>query len=287
MANNSSVTGVPPHVASLPLGGLAMIRRLFWMGGSAALLMGWFLGRDAVSYMTTSAGWVKDSVKHSIPVGFEIDRARTMIRDLTPDVRRGYHVIAQEEVQVERLEKQIAQAETNLVKERDEILRLKNDLATGQNVFHYANRTYTADQVKTDLANRFARFKTNEATLGTLRDQLQARQRTLDASRNKLEGILAMKRQLEVEVENLEAKSKVIEVAQTTSQYNFDDSNLGHLKELMADIRTRLSVEEKLVCAENQYQGEIQISVPTSENILDQVSEYFGAAGPKVATIHP
>lgn len=264
-----------------------MFRRLFWMGGTAALALGWFLGRDAVSYMSTSAGWVKASVKDSIPVAFEIDRARTMIRDLGPDVRRGYHVIAQEEVQVERLEQQIGQSETNLAKERGEILRLKNDLATGQSQFQYGHRTYSADQVKVDLANRFGRFKTNEATLATLRDQLAARQRTLDASRNKLEGILAMKRQLEVEVDNLEAKSKVIEVAQTTSQYYFDDSHLGHLKELMADIRTRLNVEEKLVNAESQYQGEIQISLPTPDNILEQVSEYFGTSQAKVATATP
>ena len=53
------------------------------------------------------------------------------------------------------------------------------------------------------------------------------------------------KRQLEVDVENLEARLKMVEVAQTASNYQFDDSQLGRVKELIGDLRSRLSVEEK------------------------------------------
>ena len=52
--------------------------------------------------------------------------------------------------------------------------------------------------------------------------------------------MLAAKRQLEVDIENLEARKKMVEVAQTTSNYQFDDSQLGQVKELVTDLRTRL-----------------------------------------------
>ena len=137
--------------------------------------------------------------------------------------------------------------------------------------------------MKTDLANRFERFKTSEATLTSLRGMNSARQKSLDAARQKLEGMLAAKRQLEVDVENLEARNKMVEVAQTTSNYQFDDSQLGRVKELVTDLRTRLQVAEKMVNADSSLHDEIPLDQPTPANIVEQVGQYFSADPGKVA----
>ena len=76
---------------------------------AAILLAGVMLfGRNTLGYIRTSLGYVHDSVQNSVPVGFEIDHARQMIQDLVPEVRKNMHVIAKEEVEVQRLEEQIA-----------------------------------------------------------------------------------------------------------------------------------------------------------------------------------
>jgi hypothetical protein len=234
-----------------------------------------FFGRDALSYFRTTAGRMKDSVRGSVPLDFEIDRARRLVKELVPDIRKNMHVIAKEEVEVEQLRKQIAQTENRLDRERNELVRLKNDLGTGNSVFHYAGRQYTAVQVKSDLANRFERFKTTDATLASLKDIEQARVRSLAAAREKLEGMLAAKRKLEVDVEHLEARLKMIEAAQTTSDYAFDDSRLSRVKELITDLRTRLDVAERLTSAEGAFHGEIPLSEVASDNLLEEVTEYL------------
>lgn len=252
-----------------------MIRKtLFVVGGLGALSVVFF-GRDAFSYIWTSVARVKDSVRSSVPLEFEIDRARKLVHNLEPDIRRNMHVIAKEEVEVERLENQIADMDTKIDQQRNDLVRLRGDLAQDKNSYHYAGRHYSTTQVKVDLANRFERFKTNQATLESLRDIHAARERSLAAARQKLEGMLAAKQQLTVDVENLEARLKMIEVAQTTSDYNFDDSQLARAKDLMTDIRTRLSVAEKLVNSDHQFQGEIQLEGPAPDDILDQVTEYL------------
>ncbi len=133
--------------------------------------------------------------------------------------------------------------------------------------------------MKNDLANRFERFKTGEATLASLKDIQQARKKSLESARQKLEGMLAAKRQLEVEVENLDARLKMIEVAQTTSNYNFDDSQLGRAKELVTDLRTRLNVAERMLTVEGDLHDEIPVSAQAMENIVEQVTEYLAPAG--------
>jgi hypothetical protein len=252
-----------------------MIKKALIAAGGLAVLSVLFFGRDALSYMTTSYGWVRDSVKSQVPIEFEIERARREVKNLVPDIRRNMHVIAQEEVEIERLDKEIVKTELTMTREKDEIMKLKADLAKAQPVYHYVGRSYPAQMVKVDLANRFERYKTHDATLASLRDILTARRTSLDAARQKLEGMLAEKRNLEVAVENLEAKFKVIQVAQTTSEFNIDDSRLGRVKDLIADVRARLSVAERLANSQTELNSEIQLGAGESEDIVNQVTEYF------------
>jgi len=262
-----------------------MVKKAILGGAGAALVCLVLFGREAASYVGTTVGWCKDSVKGSVPISFEIDRARRMVKDLVPDIRKNMHMIAKEEVEVDRLAKQIDESESRLRKDRDEVMRLKTDLSSNQQVFQYAGRSYSAGQVKIDLANRFERFKTHDATLASLKEMQSARQRSLEAARQKLEGMLATKRQLEVDVEHLEARLKMVEAAQTTSDYKFDDSQLSRAKELVTDLRTRLEVAEKLVNAEGSFRDEIPLDQPAPENIVEQVTEYFQTERPLVADV--
>jgi len=257
-----------------------MVKRIVLFGGVAVLVGALLFGRNAMSYVRTSFGYVSDAVQESVPVEFQIERARGMIRDLVPEVRKNMHVIAKEEIEVQRLDEQIAETQSRLAKEKDQLLRLKNDLSTNQVSFRYGGRTYTANEVRTDLANRFERYKTAEATLASLNEIRNARQKSLSAARQKLEGMLASKRQLQVDVENLEARLQMIAAAETTSQYQFDDSRLGRVKELVSNLRNRLEVAEKLVNAEVYYHDEIPLDKTVPENIVEQVTEHFAAEQP-------
>ena len=252
--------------------------------GLGTLAVSWFVfGKNAASYIHTAVGKIKDTAKDSVPVDFEIERARQMVKDLGPEIQTNMQVIAKEEVEVERLEKQIQESDARLNKDRTDLMRLKNDLSTGKDQYTYGTRTFTATQVKCDLGNRFERYKTSDATLGSLKGVLKARQDGLDAAKQKLEGMLAAKRKLDVEVENLDARLKAVEVAQTTSEHSFDDSQLGRVKELITDLRCRLDVAAKLVNAQTQVKDQIPLDTPDPANVVDQVTEYFGGGTTKVA----
>lgn len=262
-----------------------MIRKVL-LGVGIALGVGILLfGRETASYVRTTLGYVKDSVKDSVPVEFQIDRARRMIEDLAPEVRKNMHVIAKEEVEVKRLEERIAAAEANLAKEKEDILRLKTDLAKGLETYAYAGRVYKPEDVKTDLARRFDRYKTGDATLTSLRQLHQARTKSVEAARQKLEGMLAARRQLQVEVENLEAQRQMVAAAQTTSSYVFDESRLGRVKELIADLRTRLDTEARLVEAETNFHDQIPLDKTAPANIVEEVSQYFDPAKPTAENV--
>ncbi len=165
-----------------------LLKKVVLGAAAVALLSTLCFGRNALSYLGASVGIVKNSVKNGVPMDFELSRARDMVKNLLPDIRGNMHVIAQEEVEVERLGKQIAALQTTVDRERGELARLKDDLATHAVSFEYNGRKYDCAAVKTDLTRRFERFKTHEATLASLAGIEQARKRSLDASRQKTRG---------------------------------------------------------------------------------------------------
>lgn len=253
-----------------------MIKKVILIGGATCLVCVVLFGRNAVSYIRTSANYVGEAVQESVPVEFQISRARDMIKDLVPEIRKNMHVIAKEEVEVARLQEQIDQTKARQEKEKEQLMKLKTDAESGKAEFQYGGRKYTLQQVKLDLSNRFERYKTGDATVASLEQMHAARQRSIEAARAKLEGMLVAKRQLQVDVENLEARLQMVAAAQTTSKYQFDDSQLGRAKELVAGLKSRLEVAEKLVSAEANFHDEIPVEQPSPENVLDEVTEYFG-----------
>jgi Skp family chaperone for outer membrane proteins len=232
-------------------------------------------GRDAASYVSTSYHRVTGAVHDSVPVEFQIDRAKQMVRDLDPEIRRSMHVIAKEEVALEQLNQQIDASQGKADKDKKDILHLQADLGKNKGVYQYASHTYTSDEVKQDLARRFSRFKVADDTLASMKQMRDARQKNLDAAQQKLAAMVNARRKLEVDVQNLEAKKKLVEVAQASSEYIFDDSQLARAKELITDIRTRLDVAAKLANADVDVPVEIPLDDATPADITDQVTEYF------------
>ena len=257
-----------------------MLKKGLIAGSALVLLLGLFFGRDAVSYVKTSVGWVKNSVKDSVPVQFELERARKMIQDLDPEISQHKRQIAREELDLQKLAAQVQEDQQKLAKNWSEIETLKGDLSRGDSNFVYAGRTYTVKQVETDLTSRFNRYQTKEATLQKLGKILDARERGLEAAQEKLKAMIAAKRQLEVEVENLEARLKMVEVAKASSEFNIDDSHLSRTRQLLSDIESRIEVDAQLVNADDLVLDEIPLETPAENvKILDRIADYEKSKG--------
>lgn len=253
-----------------------MLKRTIIAGSVAIAILGLVFGREGFSHAKTSLGWVRQSVRESVPVDFEISRARQMIKDLDPEIHRNMHLIAKEEVDVKHLRDQLTDAERQLAKNKSDIERLTRDLKSGDGHFVYCGTSYSAKQVENDLARRFDQYKVKEATLTKLGQVVAARDRGLDAAREKLKAMQASKSQLEVDVANLDARLEMVKVAQSTSEFNFDDSRLSRTRQLVKDIGCRIDVAEKLVHAETTYPGQIDLDEQESDgNLTEQITAYF------------
>lgn len=252
-----------------------MLKKMILAGGALALLSGVTVGGPLFSYARCGVNWLSDSAGDAVPVEWELKRARQMIADLKPEIESNALRIAREKVEVARLEKQMAETDERLAKSQDDIQQLTEDLRSGGNVFTYGGHTYTSAQVKNDLSNRFKRFKTRAETAQKLEQMLTARKSSLKAGHERMDAMMSAKRQLEVEVENLQARLASLRVAQTSSDFCLDDSQLSRTRNLLDDIATRIEVEEETMNVDVEYFGEIDLDESSDENLLDDISSYF------------
>ena len=249
------------------------------MGLALAALVGTFVfGREGVSYCRAGFKNVRNAVKAEVPIEFEIERARTLVDQLVPDIRQCMHVVAEQQVDIEHLQTAMAQKEADVGKQKDAILALRNDLGTGKSAFVYAKHSYTAGDVNRDLASRFERFKAAEEMLIADRKILTAREQTLIANRDKLENMMQAKKDLEVKLEQLQARIHTVKAAEAVRTLAVDDSNLSHARKLITEVNKQLDVKQKMLDVEGKFVGLIPVETvaPTGPVDLDkQIDAYF------------
>jgi len=257
------------------------------IGTAAVAGVGAFVfGRDMCSYVRTGAHAVRESIKREVPVEFEIERAKEMVKQLTPEIHRSLHAIAREEVVVEDLQKSIAKRTSDMNGQQEAILSLSGDLKSGATRLTYSGRNYSVKEVQKDLSERFNRFKVAEDTLSRERDVLAAKEKALDANRQKLEGMLSARKDLEVEIERLQARLQSVQAAESMSHLVFDDSALNRAKSLVAELNKELDVRERVLDAEGNFTGLIPVETKAEapKDIAEQVEKYFGKESAEATT---
>jgi chromosome segregation ATPase len=247
--------------------------------GLLAGILGLTFGRESLSYFYTGFHSARASIRKTVPVEFEIQRARDMISNLMPEIRKHLHVIAEEEVNVEHLAREVANFEGSLEKQKRDLLALNNAVGSDATIVKRMGRKATADEVKRELAQRFDRYKTADETLASKKKILAAREKSLMAARHKLEQMLSARKDLEVQIENLDARLKMMQAEQTAvATVEIDNSAVVRAQKLIGELNKQLDVQERMLAAEGKLADLTELTVEkpvVSENISSEINEYF------------
>ncbi len=262
------------------------------MIGAAAVTVasGFVFGRDLFSYLRTGASSVRSAIKAEVPIEFEMQRARNLVEHLVPDIRQCMHVVAEQQVDIEHRDQALAAKLKNLDEQKQALLSLRSDLGSGRSVFTYASRSYTSEEVQRDLACRFERFKAAEESLAADQKILAARKQHLTANQDKLNGMMQAKKDLEVKLEQLQARLETIRAAETVSTLAIDDSQLSQAKQLIGELNKQLDVKQKMLDAEGKFSGliptqDVTPPSPVPSDITNQIDAYFAPSNEAASVV--
>jgi hypothetical protein len=246
-------------------------------------------GANFSSYVQTSARSVQDAVKESVPVEFELRRARDLIEAILPELQSQVRMIAQEEVEIVALETDISDSVARLENERSTLSQLRQTMDVQQVSYSIGARELSRSQLTAQLHQRFQRFKQGELAVSTKQRLLEKRQQSLDAALGMLDKTRHRKAELAQKVEALAAENRLVKASKIDSGHKIDGSRLSEADQLLSQIQTRLDVAGRVLAHEQDIllgdaDGEIVIDWVDEQHVLAEIDAYFddGAEKPEI-----
>jgi predicted nucleic acid-binding Zn-ribbon protein len=227
---------------------------------------------------------VRESINGKVPVEYELDGIRGDVQDLKSEIHDAMHKVAREEVKLDQLQEEINDKDRLVSKLTYDVQRLNGIAKSGETFVAHNGHHFGTEQVKTDLGLRFERLKTEKSTLDQLKQLHSVREKTLNATRQKMDKMIARKLQMEVDVANLESLHRLNEVAEVTSKLELDDSPFNQANQRIQDLKTRLQVDRKLLNVHVTVEAQIPLDAPQSQDITEEVDAFLSPQAGNLAT---
>jgi chromosome segregation ATPase len=242
--------------------------------GGAMLAGGFLFGRDLCSYVSTGSKAVQTAVRDSVPVEFELRRARDLVEEILPEMHANIRLIAQQEVEIENLRTDIKRSEKSLDEEKTRLVALRDALDKPTAAFTIAGIQYSRDQVKEELSRRLDLRQEADAVLAGKKRLLDNRTRSLGAAVQALNRTRQQKETLQAQIASLESQHRLVVASASNTTLQLDNSKLAQSQKLIGQIRERLDVAERVLAHEGRFVEPLRVDV-VDEGELKQKTDDF------------
>ncbi len=240
--------------------------------GGILVLGGLFFGRDLFSYASSGGKMIRSAVKDSIPVEFEIQRARGLLEDLIPEMHANLRTVASEEVEVASLEKDITKERDWVGTERGQIQKLRRDL----NVHPVSNTGGEREKEAVEnLGLRFERFRTAELLLTGKEKLLRSRKLSLQAAIQRLGKTRLARVELNAQIASLEGQFRLLQAQGSMNDMRIDTTKLAQTQRLLADLKKRLEVAQRVLEHESRFSDDMPAPDITPESLAELIDAHF------------
>jgi predicted nucleic acid-binding Zn-ribbon protein len=247
------------------------------------------LGDHFGSYVGTVGSSVRDSVRGNIPIGFQIKRAEKLIRAIDPEVNDCKRELARAEVELEHLIENVSQLRKKVQKQARKLKsgqKLLSDVETSS--FDTASGyVYSRRRVEFELGRTLEIYKNNRAMLKSKQALIERQTMSVTASRIKLDSVRTKKAQLENTIAALKVQKKHLDALTAShSRFDLDDSALSKATEVLAEVKKRLDVTQRMIEDDMFFDEGIMNEKMPRRDILKEINMQFSEerAQPKKLT---
>jgi len=248
----------------------------------AAIGVGLLLfGRSLGSYAKTAYNEVRNAAQKNVPIEFQMKRAKTLIREIDPELKDAKREVARAEVELGTMRRSIEDLRVATARDYDRIQRQREYLANeDQNVapVSYEIRTMRT-RVRHDLERTFDVYKTNVEILKSKEMQVERQEKIVEAARNKLHAVRSERQKLEDMVLRLSARKRQLDaLATTVPNSDLDTSSLAEARKVLDSIKKELDINEKLIKEELFMATGQDIEPEENRDVVSEIDHYFGGS---------
>ena len=248
------------------------------LGTAATLGTGLLMfGRELPSYLSSSARGVRSAVQESVPIEFELQRARDLVENMLPEIHAKIRLVAHEEVEVAALSKEVDAASEKLAAEANRLKHLRGRLDEQTVSYNVEGQRVTRTQAVRTLNRRFQQFKESENLLASKRELLDVRKQSLVAARETLEKVRHRKAMIEQKIESLAAQHRILKARSVDQPLVLDEGKIARADKLIAQLQKRIDVANRVLDHANEWLPlDTDTEAPLDESdLLAQVDRYL------------
>ena len=248
------------------------------LGGVALLALGTAVwsGTSVGSYATTAFGEVTGYFSDQVSPEFELKRIEGMLEDLDPQILASRRAIAVEQVSLERLRQDVADARQRIDTDALAVRDLRGKLDEGYVTL--GGRRYDSDKLTPVLHRRFESLKAAEKALAAKREALDAREESVVARDLEYRSLIERRNEYRSKLEALAAQYKMLQARKVAVKYDLDDTVLGEIDASIRGMEDKIAVERTLAdeaAALDSLTDGLSADGPTTEEVAADIDAYF------------
>ncbi|MHC4877301.1 MAG: hypothetical protein ACYTGL_12470 [Planctomycetota bacterium] len=256
---------------------MSTTKKAFAGAAGLALVIGLLFGSNAIPFLRTAGDDVRQAANEAIPEEFKLRTARNMLDDkLEPQIREMKHVVAEAQIEVERLTAKLDKRASQLADLRTDLAERHDQYQSGDASVKIDNVSFSRDEIKSDMEQLFQEVKLNESTLESEQEVLAAKKSALKSNEEKIAELLAAREKLELQIQELEARVSAVEAKETIVKSEFDDSALNDIQNLLDSVEKKVDVREREMSLEGQSTHRIPRASDKPADSVDEISAYLG-----------
>jgi len=200
----------------------------------------------------------RESADESVPPEKEIARLKMELDQLAKEDERHFHKVAVQVVEVQKLEKQVAEMKTRL--DRDVVLiRARKASLTGEGQFvTYEGNKYDRAVFTEDLRQMAARFQVEDEEFRSKEEQLALRKKNLELNRKKLSELRLARQKLKTRLERLETSLAAERQQQAAEANTIDDSSYLKLNKEVEAAEDKQEVRKQKTVLKGEVNGPVR-----------------------------
>ena len=215
-------------------------------------LSGMSYGTGAFSYLQTIWNQTTEAIADEIPVEFQIERAKTIMTQLDPEIKSTLTAVARKEIEKEEIEVRLADARERADNQKQELM--------------------ATDEISDKTRILYVSHKTNQSTVNSLEQLNELKGQTILAGKKKLLQLSQARKALEVTIEELEVRNETLKLIQNERGTFEDSAILSEVQDIINSLSTRIGVAEKLLDIESTINQE----AAADTGLDDEIAAFIG-----------
>ena len=255
-----------------------MFKKLIVVGVIAAAAVFVLKGTKFFGYAKQEVASWKEWADDQIPVEKKITQMRKDVASLDKDIEAVKTELATAIVRERDLIAQKTELEAVVNAEQTRVLaqgEAIKDVAEKANASRsatvkYGSATVSVAEAKERLARDVNVLKAKKVQLAALSQSAEQHGRIKETLEKQFDEMRRQKEELKAQIDAVEAEYKALQLQQTESKYQTDDTRLARIKENLRNLRTKLDVEkEKLKLTPKVH--ELPVTPTGAEQSVDDI----------------